>query len=745
MLQKRKEAYQFIIEGQVQGVGFRPSVVRIAKELNLTGFVRNIVSGVEIQVQGTKKDVNQFEKLLLKKKPKLSKINKISKIKLKTSLKFIDFQILQSSSEINNSVFSNLILPDVKICDDCLKEFSSPKSRFFNYFLTSCTNCGARFSLINLLPYDRKNSAMSKFQLCKNCKNDFDNLENKRFHHQLISCPDCTPKLRLLLQDKLYSKTDVFQKIGELLNNKKIGAVKGIGGFNLICDATSDEVVLRLRKIKNRYKKPFAVMFPNIQTVKKILKTSEFDEKILNSQEAPIVILELKNLKQQFLSKFVAPDLNRIGAILSYSAHHLLIFKYFAKPIIFTSANLSGEPLIDNFEELKSKFNELDFILDFDRDIFNSVDDSLVLPLNSSEKLILRLGRGFAPKVLKYPNNSKNRDKKILAVGGHQKNSIALFYQDTIILSQFIGDLENYSTFQRFEKTISNFKKLFNFEPEIILSDKHPKYLSTQWAELTNLPIFQIQHHLAHIYSVVVEHNLTNNNFIGFAFDGTGFGEDKTIWGGEIFDKNKRIYYFKTFQLLGGEKAVKEPKRVAIAILFEYFSFDEVVKIVKDKQIPFSKKELELLYKIWQKNISVKTSSVGRLFDAIASLSGICHIQNYEGEAGTLTEIFYNPEIKDNFNFKIDKNGKIEILFDFFDKDLISRFINTIAEIIFQIAKKHKKTVILSGGVFQNKTLLNLILEKLKQENIKTYFNSEIPINDGGLAVGQIGYFLNNF
>ena len=709
----------YFVDGLVQGVGFRPYIYKVAIKLDLKGFVKNTQNGAYIELEGDKKALMKFEKRLTSKSlPKLASIKKIKTAELKP-LYSEQFEIIQST---NNSIAkSAIVLPDMAICKDCISEIFSPShERYHNYFATTCTNCGPRYSILQTVPYDRENTSMAKFKMCSSCQKEYTNPHDRRYHAQPISCHNCGPKLN-----------HSIKKTAKKIKKGKIVAIKGIGGFHIVCDATNDKVIQKLREYKNRPTKPFAVMLKNIKYTKKLAKVSKKEKNLLNSKEAPIVILNKKPHAK--LSKYVAPNINRVGVFLAYTPLQHLIFKYLKKPLVATSANLGDEPIIKDKNEIKKRLPFVDFILDFDRDIVNAVDDSLCQIVDTKMQL-LRGARGFMPKSIKLPFKL---NKKILAVGANQKNTIALAFDDNLILSPHIGDLNSIANIDFFKRTLETFKRFYDFEADVIVCDKHPEYESTKWAKAQDKELFEVQHHLAHIYATKAEFGLSGD-YVGFGFDGTGYGDDGTLWGGEIFVGDERRYHFKPIKLLGGEKAIKEPRRVALSMLFDRYTLNAVLSL----KLPFNQNEIKLLHKSYTNNLNAPLStSVGRLFDGVASLAGLCDFQTYEGEAGLLCESVYNPLCHDTFDFKI-RDAEIDISFDFFDKELVSKFINTLVGIIVYISEREHLEVILSGGVFQNKTLLELTLKQLKSKNINYYSQQHTPVNDGGISLGQINYFL---
>jgi len=730
---------KYIITGIVQGVGFRPFVYKIATNLNLKGFVQNTNEGVIIEIEGSSKVIDGFENALKNNLPPLSKIITIDKKEL-NPLHYKEFKIIKSQER--SLIKSATVPPDIAICSECKKDITQIK-KYKNYFATNCTNCGPRYTIIKTIPYDRKNTSMQKFTLCNSCKSEFEDLQSRRFHAQAISCVECGPKLTLIENVELRMK-NIYKNTANLIKSGKIGAIKGIGGFHIVCDATNDEVLKRLREFKNRPSKPFALMCKNIEQIREFAVVSKKEEEALKSKEAPIVVLQkLKN--QTKIADSIAPKIDKVGCFLPYSALHLLLFEYLSNPIVATSANLGGGAIIADAKEIKEKLNFVDFIVDFNRDIVNRIDDSVVQIIDN-EIFIIRLSRGFAPKEIVL---DKKIDKKILCLGANSKNSISLLFDNKLIISPYIGDLSNIEGFEFFKRTIKSFKNFYDFKPDLIVCDKHPSYESSKFAkqlEMSNekLEIFKVQHHLAHLYSVKAEYHLKGKDYIGFIFDGTGFGEDNTLWGGEVFVKEKREYFFKPIKLLGGEIAIKEPRRVALSYLFEKYSLNEVLNLNLPTIKAFSKNEIILLHKMWQKNINIaKTSSVGRLFDMVASLAGVIQKISYEGESGIKTEAKVDDsKLKnlDSFKYHI-KNSQIIIDFDIFDRDLITKFYATIIKIVLYLSKAKNLPIILSGGVFQNKILLENLIHHLKKQDLKYYFNRTIPANDGGVSAGQ-GYYL---
>lgn len=726
------------VEGIVQGVGFRPFIYQIAIEHNLRGFVLNTSQGVEISVQGDDKDIFAFEKALHVKLPPLARIDFLQK-KEKELEDFHNFIILKSKSNVSKY---SLISPDFAMCDECYKEMHDPTNRRYKYFFTNCTNCGPRYSIVQTVPYDRPNTSMKPFVMCPECESEYNNPLDRRYHAQPISCSKCGPTLSL--KDKqgnvLALNNEAIVELAKLIKQGHIVCMKGMGGFHLICDAKNDKSIEELRRKKRRPSKPFAVMFENITTIKEVCELSSFEEKEILSKQRPIVLVK-KNKKSFNLSCLIAPKIDRLGVFLAYTPLHVLLLEELQTPIIATSANNSSEPIITNEKDLLEKLgNVIEYYLDYNRDIVNASDDS-VMQVIDDNTLIMRASRGITPVSLRYNSTCK---EKILAVGAHQKNAIALYFNNQIILSPFIGDLDNIASVEFFKKTLQTFKNFYDFEPDVIVGDKHPLYESTLWAKKQEKPFFQVQHHFSHIVATMFEHDI-NEKVLGIAWDGTGYGDDGTIWGGEFFicdrKEYKRVFHFDAFSLLGGDASIKDIKRISLSMVLDLEENQEYEFIYN----LFSKSELNLLKQVHKKNLnSPKCSAVGRLFDAVAVICGVCDNVTYDGESGLLLESFYDKNIKQAYKFEIRDNTIYykhtikEMLLDKEPKIIASKFINALINIIYEISNKYDYKVIISGGVFQNRTLLENLL--LKLPNI--CFSNNYPINDGSIAIGQLVNFL---
>lgn len=738
---------QIKVEGLVQGVGFRPFVYNLALRLNLKGHVNNDDSGVNIAIQGLENDIEEFLFELTNNPPPLANITAITKNEVQTQEKFNHFEIVQSSSISNKTT---IISPDIAICQDCMRDIENSNNFRYEYALTNCTNCGPRYSIINTVPYDRVNTSMNKFTMCQACNTEYIDPTNRRYHAQPISCETCGPEVILYDNEdnEVAKNLDAIKTLALQINQGSIVALKGLGGFHLICDATNYEAVQELRERKNRPLKPFAVMFKDFTQLNEFAKVTIAEKKIITSKEKPITLIKKRKFTK--LSQFIAPKIDRLGAFLPYTPLHCILFKYLNNPIVATSANVSEEPIIISKNELLDKLsNVYEYVLDFNRDIVNACDDSVVQCINDDVSVI-RNARGYAPTIIKLP---KKTDKKILAIGANQKNTIALAFDDNLILSPYIGDLKTINSMDFFKRTIDTFKRFYDFEPNVIVCDNHPNYETTKWAKFEttqkHIELVQVQHHYAHVLATMAEYNLSGN-VLAFSFDGTGYGDDGKIWGGEVFLANAkeytRTYHINYFKLLGSEKAIREPKRVALSLLFDHYEFEQILTMDSPTVHSFNDSELKLMYTVWQKELNAPyTSSIGRLFDAVASLAGVIQEQKFEGESGLKLEELYDWNRAQAYEYEIVE-GQInlqkaiqEIVEDNESSIIATKFINMLSNIVVDISNENPKLpVVLTGGVFQNKTLLELTTKRLEVLGRTYYFSKRIPLNDSGISVGQI-------
>lgn len=742
------------IYGIVQGVGFRPFVYNLASKNNLTGHVNNNSNGVFIDIQGEKDNINEFVIELRENPPELARINEIRIKNKNVNKKYVKFDIKFTENNLNPTTY---ISPDYSICDKCKEEIFDEKNKRYRYPFTNCTCCGPRFTIIKKLPYDRVSTTMNEFEMCEACKAEYDNPSNRRFHAQPNACPNCGPKVFLKNKNgELLNYSDCLKETAKFLKKGEIIAIKGLGGFNLSCDAKNEKSIKLLRERKHKPSKPLAVMMKDIETVRKYCDLSEEEEKILLSNKRPIILLRKK--KNYSLPENLAPNNKMIGVMLPYTPLHYLIFNNDLDVLVMTSANMSGEPIIyKNDEALRKLRNIAEYFLLHNREIYINIDDSVTRYILKNERLI-RPGRGYAPNSILMKS-----EIEILALGSQLKNTISISNGTDIFISEYIGDIENKETINNFQKVIKHYLEIYKVKPKVIVYDKHPGFVYKQLNLEEDLNLhycikyIETQHHHSHIVSCMVE-NKIDEKVIGIAYDGTGYGDDKKIWGGEFFVCNKKIYkrigHLEYFKLPGGESAIKNPWKIAISLLY---------KVYKDKYIEYVPKhinsnKINIIKKMIDKNInSPETSSIGRLFDGVSALLGLIQEVSFEGEAAINLENISNEKINDFYKYNISNEENILIikLNDFIreiiddirlkiSNDIISaKFHNTIVEITNDMAKKIRKisninVVALSGGVFQNKILLEKTVKKLEESGFNVYTNKIIPCNDSGISLGQL-------
>ncbi len=753
-----------VIRGAVQGVGFRPFVYRLATALGLTGWVSNSSEGVFIEAEAEKQLLGQFLLRIEKEKPPRSFIQSLESSYL-DAVGYTSFIIRESEK---NGHKSALILPDVAMCPECEAEIFDPQNRRYRYPFTNCTNCGPRFSIIESLPYDRPNTSMKKFIMCPDCRQEYEDPLSRRFHAQPNACPVCGPQLELWdgQGDVVFSGDDALEECASVIRRGGVIALKGIGGFQLMVDARNNVAVKRLRARKRREEKPFALLYPSLRHVREDCRVSELEERILQSPESPIVLLE-RNEARSTVAESIAPRNPYLGIMLPYSPLHALLMRDLRFPVVATSGNLSDEPIcIDGFEALARLQGIADYFLVHNRPIVRHVDDSIVRILLGRE-LVLRRARGYAPlPVAMKPSEGQEEAKKtfgrsVLAVGAHLKNTVALSVDKNIFVSQHIGDLETQESLSAFRRVIEDFKRLYEAEPQNIVCDLHADYLSTQFAHESGALCTHIQHHYAHVASCMAENQL-EGELLGVSWDGTGMGLDGTIWGGEFLLTNEtsfeRVAHFRPFPLPGGDRAIKEPRRSALGMLFEMYGSSVLQRADISTMQSFSENDKLIIAQMLSKGVNAPlTSSVGRIFDAVASICGVRQTLSFEGQAamelefacqGARSEKIYGFEIQRSENrYSVDWAPMIEeILRDVKNGESLgeisARFHNTLAEVILAVARKTKQTrVVLTGGCFQNKYLTERSVTLLTENGIRPYWHQRIPPNDGGIALGQIYAF----
>ena len=736
--------YSLTIKGIVQGVGFRPFVFRLAKSLSICGYVQNTSEGVFAEIEGEDTACDDFIAALKQHPPALALIKSIQAQKLPLQGDS-DFVIIESKYGVRNA----LISPDIGICDACAADIADKNNRRYRYAFTNCTDCGPRFTIIRDIPYDRKNTTMAEFVQCPDCRQEYEDPYNRRFHAQPNACPVCGPKLSFYKAGEM-QQGDPCTLFDECITEGGIVAVKGIGGYHLACDAKNEDAVARLRKNKVRYDKPFAVMMRDIDTVRRFCDVDAEEEAILSSARKPIVLLKKKETCG--IAKETAPNNSRLGVMLPYTPLHCIIMQNH-DVMIMTSANISDRPMIyDDHEAMGRLFDIADAVLTHNRQIFRRMDDSVCVAASGKVRM-MRRARGYAPE----PVSSKGNSCTILALGSQQKNTFCLAKGEDAFLSGHIGDLDDMETASCYESEIQSYMRLFDAKPDIIACDMHPDYASTRYADHFRgmLPVYEIQHHHAHFASVLAEHDV-EKNAIGLIFDGTGYGKDGAVWGGEALwggiGASERFGHMRYAPLLGGEAAIREPWRMALAMMC--ISCGEAAAL--DYFDKYGDKA-GLLLRANKRGInSPMTSGAGRLFDAVAALAGIRTHTTFEGQAAIDLEQAIDNSADGSYGFDIAWEANM-MIFDW--RQLIcdivrdarggcsggkisAKFHRAMVQLLVDISTLAKKqygsnTIALSGGVFQNMYLLCHGLAKLETCGFDVYSNEKVPANDGGISFGQ--------
>jgi hydrogenase maturation protein HypF len=763
------ERLKIVVRGAVQGVGFRPFVYRLAAELKLKGSVSNSAQGVFIEVEGAHDCLQRFRSRLEKERPPRAVIQSLESSFL-DAVGYGRFEIRETET---GGAKTALILPDIATCQDCLKEIFDTKNRRFRYPFTNCTNCGPRFSIIEALPYDRANTSMKKFAMCTECDSEYHEPLDRRFHAQPNACPRCGPQLQLWDENGaiLSERHDALLLSADAIRAGKIVALKGIGGFQLIVDARNERTVSRLRERKHREEKPFALMCSSLKTVCEICQVSELEERLLVSPESPIVLLSAirdyrpsgppigrtrpaTSSDKSEIAHSVAPRNPNLGVMLPSTPLHHLLMHELDFPVVATSGNLSDEPIcIDEQEALERLRGIADIFLVHNRRIVRHVDDSITRIMCGRE-LVLRRARGFAPLPIAVKSGRPNPLSTILSVGAHLKNTVALKIENNVFVSQHIGDLETEQAFGAFQRAAADLARLYDAKIDFVACDMHPEYLSTKYASELPAPKTEVQHHWAHVAACMAENEM-HAPALGVAWDGTGYGLDGTIWGGEFLLASndgsfERVAHLRQFRLPGGDQAVKEPRRSALGVLHEILG--EKLWEQRDLLSTFADSELSILRTVFKKKINAPlTSSAGRLFDAVAALIGLRQRTHFEGQAAMELEFCADIDFREAYPF--DLHGGAPIVIDWepairavlldtnsgLSRGAISaRFHNMLVETIVAIARKAgESNVVLTGGCFQNRLLMERAEERLREENFRPYWHQRIPPNDGGIALGQ--------
>jgi len=745
------------VKGVVQGVGFRPFVYQLAHSHHLSGWVTNTSGEVRIEVEGPRTNVDAFLLEMEKKTPPQAHITGVMSTRLEPC-GYQDFEIKESLAEPGKY---QLISPDLATCPECRAEIFDPADRRYRYPFTNCTNCGPRFTIIEDIPYDRPLTTMKIFPMCPDCRKEYEDPSNRRFHAQPNACPVCGPRLRLVdSAGRQLESQDVIGDAGEYLKEGKIIAIRGLGGFLLACDATNELAVAELRQRKHRPAKPLAVMMEDMGEVETRCGVSPDEKDLLNSSAgAPIVLLKMKDCTD--IAPSVAPGLKYLGVMLPYTPLHHLLMSEVNRPLVMTSGNMSEEPIArDNKEALSRLGNIADYFILHNRDIFSRYDDSVTM-FEAGSKRMLRRARGFAPSPVRLTSPAP----QMLGVGAQEKNTFCLTRDDNAFISQHIGDMENEETFEHFEKTLDLYKTMFRVEPQLIACDMHPEYFATKWAEVeasrSGLPVIKVQHHHAHVASCLAENGI-DEKVIGVALDGTGFGADGKIWGGEFLVADttdyERMAHLEYLPLAGGEAAIKKPYRVTAGYLYRLFD-DQGLTIATRCLRDVEGAEFGLIKQLVDRGLnSPVTSSAGRLFDAVSSLLGICREIKYEAQAAIELEMAaegVETRASYPFNLETDSGHKVIRLSRLFEgliadidagipvPEIAARFHNAIVDIIIRTcdiirSERRLTKVALSGGCFMNRRLLRLSIERLSARGFEVYAHREVPTNDGGISLGQV-------
>jgi len=711
------------LRGAVQGVGFRPFVYRLATEMALTGWVLNSSSGLVVEVEGLPDQLTLFERRLEGERPKASvvTIRESAWIPVEGST---CFEIHASHADQGKSVN---VLPDLATCEDCRNELLDPANRRFQYPFTNCTNCGPRYTIVVDIPYDRPNTTMKDFVLCPQCREEYENPANRRFHAQPNACPICGPQLE-----------GTISETAQALLRGEIVGLKGIGGFQLLVDARQPAAVARLRQRKRREEKPFALMMPSLAIAREYCEMSVAEVELLESQAAPIVLLHPNPGTD--IAGNVAHCSPYLGVMLPYSPLHHLLMKECPFPLIATSGNLSDEPIAICNEEAASRLKNIaDHFLMHDRPIVRACDDSVVR-LTRGRAGILRRARGYAPLGILV-----GRDlPPVLALGGHLKNTVAIAVGRDVFLSQHIGDLETLEARQAFERAIADLCRLYSFKPEAVVCDLHPDYASTHWAESSGLPVIRVQHHQAHVAACAAE-NHVEGPYLGISWDGTGYGLDGAIWGGEFFrvqgKRYERVAHLRPFGLPGGDAAVRQGWRSAASLMYEVLGKEQVFLESKGTAVS----EARIVYMLDRGVNVVPTTSVGRLFDAVASIVGVARENRFEGHAAMLLENEIGT-LRTEEAYPLSSGDWAPLVSGVMQDSragvpvsrIAARFHNALVNWILEVAEQVKeKQIVLSGGVFQNRYLTERAAAVLESRGFVVYTHRQVPPNDGGIALGQ--------
>ncbi len=731
----------------VQGVGFRPFVYRLARELGLAGWVCNSAAGASLELEGSEAALEGFLLRLPREKPPHAAIVHLEVRKI-PARGGGDFEIRPSLAGEKVAA----ILPDLAVCESCLVELFDPADRRCRYPFLNCTRCGPRFSILEALPYDRANTTMRGFAMCEACRAEYEDPRDRRFHAQPIACPHCGPRLEFWDAEgrALATREEALQSAVRAVREGKILALKGLGGFHLIADARNDETLARLRRRKAREEKPFALMFPSLAALREAAEVSELEARWLQSAEAPIVLLRRRAAAG--LSTAVAPGNPYLGAMLPYTPLHHLLMAEWGFPVVATSGNRAEEPICTREAEALERLGGIaDAFLVHDRPIARPVDDS-ILRVMAGREMLLRRARGFAPLPM-----AVSVPRPVLALGAHLKDTVALGVSGRVYVSQHLGDLQTPQAMAAFAEAAERLQACYETRPETVACDLHPDYASTQFAESLGRPLRRVQHHHAHVVSCMAEQGL-EGRVLGVAWDGLGYGPDGTLWGGEFLLATRAAFrragHFLPFPLPGGERALREPRRVALGLLYEALGPAGLSDFNGPLRAAFSPAEWKLLREMLEKGLQCpRSSGVGRLFDAVAALIGLRQVQNFEGQAAMELEFLceeaddisgYSVEARpDNESFVLDWRPMVRHLLADLRQGvgrarIARRFHLGLIDGLLQAARlAGERRVVLTGGCFQNKFLLEAAVQRLEEAGFEPYWHRSIPPNDGGISLGQ--------
>ncbi len=737
------------VRGAVQGVGFRPFVFRLARALELQGWVRNSRQGVCIEIEGARSRLDQFLQRLEQEKPPYAAIYGLDCSFLDT-VGHIGFSIENSDDQGPRSV---VILPDLATCPECVRETFDPLDRRYRYPFTNCTHCGPRFTIIEDVPYDRARTSMRTFPMCPACEREYHDPYSRRFHAQPNACPVCGPQLEFWDGDGrlLAQRDDALRAAAEQLRRGRIVALKGVGGFQLLVDARDEAAVRRLRRRKYRAEKPFAVMYPDLAAARHDCYIDELEEQLLQSAEAPIVLIYRRE-GPGLTAPSVAPEHPTLGVMLPYSPLHHLLLHDAGFPVIATSGNYSDETICTHETEALARLRGIaDCLLVHNRPIVRHADDSIVR-VQLGRELVLRRARGYAPLPVRVPENLP----VIIALGAQLKNAVAVGGGSNVCLSQHIGDLETAQALAAFQRVAVDLPRLLGVTPNLVACDLHPEYLSTKYARATAQVVVPVQHHYAHVLSGMAENGLTAP-VLGVCWDGNGLGTDGTVWGGEFLHVDdtsfRRVGHFRTFRLPGGDAAARQPRRSALGLLYELHGAELFARESWAPLRRFSRHELRLLRQMFERRLNVPlTSSAGRLFDGVASLVGFHQRTSYEGQAAVALEHAVDPAETSTYPWSV--TGRAPLVYDWAPTiagvladveagvaagRIAARFHRTLAEVIVAVATTVGiAQVVLTGGCFQNRYLTALAVQGLRQNGLQPFWHRYVPANDGGLALGQV-------